>query len=116
MEDLPEQPADSTEEEKEEQKSEEKETNNIERGDDGTENTELQSTEIQENINNADQTNGSEQGNSHDNDTNNAIIGVSDLESEVIQNQQHDIVENEPSEETKEENGEMINQMSQVQE
>merc|ERR1711981_1063559 len=76
MEDLPEQPADSTEEEKEEQKNEEKETNNIERGDDGSENTELQTTDIQENINNADQTNGSEQDNSHDNDTNNAIIGV----------------------------------------
>merc|ERR1719412_1333962 len=50
MEDLPEQPADSTEEDKEEEEEmqQEKETNDIEKENDGTDNCEKQTTEIQE--------------------------------------------------------------------
>lgn len=116
MEDLPEQPADSTEEEKDEQMNEEKETNDIEKVNEGTDNCEQQTTEIQENINNADQTNGSEEGISQDNDANNANIGVSNLETQDTENEQLKDDKNEPREETKEENGQILSHMSQEQE
>lgn len=111
MEELQEQPAESTEEEKEDQKDGEHEKSEVIK-DKKDENEDF---ENQESISNTSHTNVNEQHIPNNTDHNNANEDESNLEIRESKNQQLKDDQNQSCEETKEENGEIINQMNQEQ-